>query len=701
LPSNTRLRAVPAWAWLVAIVVVSTAFRTLLSRRLPGPFIFVDELVYSELGRSLAAGGHLLVRDVPTSGYGFVYPLLISPAYWLFESLPTAYAAVKAIGSLVMSLAAIPAYLLARRMLPKGLSLLAAVLAVAVPSMVYTATVMTETVFYTLFLLVALALVAALERPTVVRQLTVLALVLVAYVTRAQSLAFVPAILVAPPLLAFFERRRLRSAFRPFAVLYVSVVGGAVLLALVQLARGSSLRALLGAYAVVGDRSYNVREIADFALWHTADMALYLGVIPLAASIVLVARGRRETREVQTFLAASIPLAVSFTLVVATFATRFAPDRIHERNLFQLAPLLVIGLLVWVNRRDGGVPPSWPLWVGAVMVAVALPLTIPYDRFIGDPARADTLALLPVWTINRHFLGGSVLLTLGLVCAALGLLVLLVPRGAALALPIVVLAWFALMFQPVFSGPHGFERSSAGAVFQGIRGVPRDWIDDSLPASARVAALWSGRSDRFVINQNEFFNRRIGQIYYTGKTTDPTILGGFHERRVTFGPNGLARTDDGRLVRPRYLLTDGYVTPDGTPVARDPALGTTVWRLRGPLVQTVGVTGVYADGWSGPRATWTRRHCRGGTLRVVLESDPRLFDLPTTVVARSGERRVRITVPRVGRVTMRVPLPADADTCVVRFAVSPTRVPSEVEPGSGDDRRLGTHFRAFDYRPAN
>jgi len=28
-------------------------------------------------------------------------------------------------------------------------------------------------------------------------------------------------------------------------------------------------------------------------------------------------------------------------------------------------------------------------------------------------------------------------------------------------------------------------------------------------------------------------------------------------------------------------------------------------------------------------------------------------------------------------------------------------VPSEVEPGSGDDRRLGTHFRAFDYRPAN
>jgi hypothetical protein len=49
---------------------------------------------------------------------------------------------------------------------------------------------------------------------------------------------------------------------------------------------------------------------------------------------------------------------------------------------------------------------------------------------------------------------------------------------------------------------------------------------------------------------------------------------------------------------------------------------------------------------------------------------------------------------------MRVPLPPGRDTCIVRFAVSPTRVPSDVQPGNGDDRRLGTHFRSFFYRPA-
>ena len=88
LRSSARLRAVPAWAWLVAIVAGSTVFRALVARGMPGPFIFIDELIYSELAKSFASGGHFLVRDVPTSGYGIVYPVLISPAYRLFDDLP-------------------------------------------------------------------------------------------------------------------------------------------------------------------------------------------------------------------------------------------------------------------------------------------------------------------------------------------------------------------------------------------------------------------------------------------------------------------------------------------------------------------------------------------------------------------------------------------------------------------------------------
>jgi len=184
-----RLRGVPAWGWLGAIVLVSFAVRAWLARGMLGPFIMVDELIYSELAKSFADSLSFAVREIPTRGYGVVYPAAIAPAYALFERVPDAYAGLKTINSLVMSLAAIPAYLLARRVVRPPSALLAAVLSVAIPSMVYTATVMTENAFYPVFLLAALLLVRMIEQPTTRAQVAFLAVVVLALLTRAQAVA--------------------------------------------------------------------------------------------------------------------------------------------------------------------------------------------------------------------------------------------------------------------------------------------------------------------------------------------------------------------------------------------------------------------------------------------------------------------------------------------------------------------------------
>jgi hypothetical protein len=335
--------------------------------------------------------------------------------------------------------------------------------------------------------------------------------------------------------------------------------------------------------------------------------------------------------------------------------------------------------------------------LATVAVAAAAPLTIPFTRFIGEPVRGDTLALLPVWTINRHFVAGSVLLTVGLVCGALGALVLLVPRRAGLALPVVVLAWFALLVQPVFGGPHGFRHSSAGAVFQGIRGVQRDWIDDAVPKSARVAVVWSGPPvDQLVVWENEFFNRAVEQVYYTHRPTDVAI----NEKAIRFDRSGLARTDGGQLLRTRYILTDGALTPDGKLLAID-AHGESLWRLRGPLFSTTTVHGLFPDTWSGKHVTWIRRRCRGGVLSVTLNSGPELFTGPNRVDAEIGGKRYSAPVARLGLSKLRVPIPAGVSTCIVHFTVARTLVPSIVTNGrNGDTRRLGAHFNIFEYRAA-
>ena len=78
----------------------------------------------------------------------------------------------------------------------------------------------------------------------------------IAFATRAQSLAFLPAIATAPLLLALFERRW--SAVRPFAPLYGILAGADDSRRWsVQAARGLGPTDLLGAYSIVGDGGYD------------------------------------------------------------------------------------------------------------------------------------------------------------------------------------------------------------------------------------------------------------------------------------------------------------------------------------------------------------------------------------------------------------------------------------------------------------
>jgi 4-amino-4-deoxy-L-arabinose transferase-like glycosyltransferase len=685
-----RLVLVPDAIWLAAIVVVSAAARIWLGRDMPAPFVFVDELIYSELARSLSDSGSFAVRGVPTTGYSILYPALIAPAYWLFDGLTSAYAAAKATNAIAMSLAAVPAWLLARRVIGRWLALLAAALAVAVPSMAYTATLVTENLFYPLALAFAWALVRVLERPSWAR-VAVLAVTLgAALATRSQALGFVGAIVLAPLVLALV--RRDARTIRPFLPLLGGIVALGLLVLGVQLARGRSLSDLLGAYSVVVEGDYDVDLALRFWLWHVEELALYLGVVPVVALVVLLARGGRLPARLQEHLAATVALVVTSTLVVATFASRFAPDRIQDRYLFFLTPLLVVALLAWVEL--GAPRPRVALAVGAVAVT-ALVVAFPYVRFIGEPAKSDTFGVLPLWSANEHLLGDSYRLTVLAGTILLVALMAFVPARLAVAVPLALLLLFAVLSRPVWSGPQGVLRSGEGALFQGIRTVERDWIDSVVPAPDDVIVLWTGRADRFTVNQNEFFNRRVGDVYYTSSPTP----GGIGETAVTIDPaDGTVRTADGGTIDAAYALLDGSVIPDGHAVARDDGLGTTLWRLSGPLASTTKVTGLYPnDTWSGPRATWKRVRCKGGELIAALHSDPTLFaGRITDVLATVAGRPVaRMRVPPEGSVSMRVPLEPVDDTCTVRFTVSPTLVPAEVLSGSTDDRQLGVHFDSF------
>ena len=657
----------------------------------------VDEIIWSEVARGLAEAREPLLRGQRDPGYSIVYPLLISPVYALFESLPDAYAALKVLNAVLMSLAAVPAYFLARRVVKDELALLAAVLAVAVPSLAYTGTVMTENVFYPLFLVVALALLLVLEQPTGSRVVLLFALLGLAFATRVQAVALLPAVLVAPFVLSIFERRRLGSTISRFRSLY-GVTAGLVVAALaVLLIGGRSPQDLLGAYSSVDEASYDLGEVLQYLWWHVAELALYVLVIPLAATIVLLGRVRSLDQRLQAFLAATVSLTVCLVPVVAAFASRFS-DRIEERNLFYVAPLFCIALLAWVEQ---GAPRPRVLAAAAAIASALLVVAIPFDRFLTTSAITDTLMLLPLWSLQDRIGEDWIALAATALAASLAAAFLFVPRRYALALPLLVLGLWVLAIRPIWWGTHGFERFSRGALFQGIRTAERDWVDRTLPADARAAFLWTGRTDRLTVNETEFFNRGVGPVYYV---TDPTP-GGLPETRVRIHPRtGRVTLPDGAPVRDRFLLTDSSFEPDGEALARDNGWGVTLWRVKVPLVYAVRIDGLYpSDTWSGKTVTYVRRRCVPGRLSVSLSSDSSLFLEPQTVLARSNGAVVgRVRLRPEGRTVLNVPVSPlrGTNACRVVYTVTPTAVPAEVFGAENTDpRELGAHFNRFVYKP--
>ena len=687
---RNRVRAVPAWAWVGAIVGVSTVMRFAFARHMVGPWIMIDEIVYSELAKSFAATGSFAVREVPTGGYGVVYPILISPAYALFRSIPTVYSAIKLINALLMSLTAVPAYLLARRVVSMRGALIVAVLAVAVPSTFYAGTVMTENAFYPIFVLLALALVALLERPRLVTVVFFLAATALAYETRAQAVAVVPAALLAPLLIAALVRRP-RELLR-YKLLYAAVGGVALLAVLAEVARGRSVSSLLGAYAAATHSSYDVGTVSRWLLWHLSELQLYVGFVPVFALVLLCVQGRALSSAERAVVAATVSLVAFLAVEVAAFASQPSVLRIEERNLFYVAPLLFTCLVLWIER---GMPrPRGATAVAAVGV-VALAAAVPYERFIDTSATSDTFGVLALWStaVWLQVAAGDIRWLVAGAAAVLVAAAALGPLRLWWALPGAVFLLYLGAMQPVDSRT---QRASIGALFQGITKSDRDWITAIVGSSdpRRVAVLWTGATDRLTVNENEFFNRDVGPIY----TTNGAVPGGLAQTPVAVNRASGNYLAAGQVVHVQDVLTDTSISVAGRAIGGDPKKGLVLLHVNGPLRAEHITTGIdYPDLWAGHTAMYRRFGCRGGRLDVQLGSDAHLFKSAQLVEAYVRGRLVASTLVGPYReATMHVRLVrGPRGSCTVRFRIPRTRVPARVEPPSTDTRELGIRFLDF------
>ena len=648
----------------------------------PSPWIFQDELGYAELARSFAVDQQFTIRGGHNEGFGLLYPLLISPAYFLFESGVNAYDAIRIENAFLISASAVPTYLLARLVSGRVLSVLTAILSVAIFSMAYSGVVMTENAFYPAVAASACAMAYALVRPTIPRQLLVFLFIGLAFGVRVQAIVLVPAFVAAIALLGVADavrarQDRLRVLWATVRVFWFSLAlmaAGAVLLVAAQAARGASPSGILRGYSSVARTNYDWGEVAHWVWLHLAELDFATGIFPFAAFLLLpfIAVQRDVPREVAAIAAVALPVVAVFVISVSAYASQPDVIRIEERNLFHVVPLLFVSLAAWI--ATGSRRPAVPT-VLAAMVSGLLVTAIPLVQFLNDTARHSTMSLLPLRRMEQEIGFDDLQILVGVIGLAAAGVFMLVPRRLTIALPVAVLAFFALGTWSVEGFTH---EASKGARVIGVGGQPRDWIDGKVPNGDEVVQLVSG-TNGYSYWVNEFFNNSVGRVYNLNGQHDS-----FPQETLVPDGDGILRTGSGESVRTDYGQSARWVRLRGTEVARDPLTGVRLARLDGPLAVDQRVEGVYEDLWSAPSVSYWRYACEPGTVVARLLSDKRLYPAGQTVTATAPGDRGRRSGS--GRRTRRRRSPSQwirSRTAHARSRSRSRQLPPRVVPTSG------------------
>jgi len=303
-------------------------------------FVMTDELLYERLAISIANTNSPLprVHTEAVSNINQLYPLLIAPA---FRSLSIEHAFHQAhiLNAFVMSSAAIPAFLLARRLTSnRFLPFFVAVATVTVPWITLASFLLTEVAAYPAFVWALLGIQAAVARPSVRTDLLAVAAIALAVLARTQFYALaavLPAVIVADALVG----RRLRAAIREhWALVATYAIGAACALVLFVLGH-----TLLGTYSQTAKGNPLPRQIVESAPAHLAVVALAGGLLPFllggAWAVSNVLRIDRGERRVFAWL--TVVTVVVLAVEVASFNLRFGGGLVRERYLFYLTPLLL------------------------------------------------------------------------------------------------------------------------------------------------------------------------------------------------------------------------------------------------------------------------------------------------------------------------------------------------------------------------
>jgi hypothetical protein len=644
------------YLWLSGIYMVEAWRRTT-------PWLFGDELEFTQLSRSIAATGHPAERGHPHSADS-VYTYLIAPL-WRIHDVATAYSAIKYVDVLLMAAVVFPTYLLARLVVGKTAALFAAAGAAAIPSLAYSSYLVEEPAAYPYAALCFFVIAKAFVTRS--RRWMAGAILAAAFAPLVRTeLAMIPATLVLAALFAAWSSGRARAwragwSTGDWVGAVVLIVGAIFLVGAVGSHHSTEISRVT--------RGYKHRLIND-GNWAAGSLALGMGVLPFMAGLAALFRVRGEppSREVRLFRCVSLAGIVAFGLytgIKAAYLSTVFATRVEERNLMYIAPLLFVGTALVLSRRRVSVvglcvTGAYTLY----LLGYALYHVTQYPYQMGIQLYSDALGFAIVQQANRDIswtphLVREIVIAMSIISA----IVLVAPRflrgrvlvAVTAAAAIGVVGWNLTGEIAASAGTNSIARQAATTL-----GRPYSWVDD---ATHGRSTLYMGEEEH---DQNpewllEFWNRSLARI----SSLDGSVLGpGFSGSPNILRNGALYWTDEpGALpIQYDYAVEDlPCIDLAGTSVKKHryrAGGGFQTWalvRLAQPNRLQSTCTGIYADGWSGANDSFYYRFSNAaGWLRVAYSRPENYPIRPSPIHITVAALKIADQQPALGRVTRKV-----------------------------------------------
>jgi hypothetical protein len=637
-----RISAVPARLVLAGIVAVSFFARLLVAMAHATPLYFPDEYIYGTIARSLAEHGRPLIRGHSAHFPAMLEPLAAAP-FWLFHDPELAYRLTQAENALFMSLAAVPVYLLTRRLgLGAGWALVAGALAVASPDLFFVSFVLADPMAYPLALASLYVAVCALSRPTRWNQLAFIALTAVTTLTRIQY-ALLPLVFVAGALAV--ERFSLRSTLRRFRLTWIIFAAPVVLL--VALGPGRAL----GYYNGIVDLHVRPGAIVH---WIATDAMLIVycaGWVLVPGALLGLAYGlwRPRSREEAAFGGVTVGLLVILFAETSMYASN-GSARFQERYFMALLPLVLPWFGLYLTR---GRPGKLAVALVAVIL-IAVSARVPLAPYSVADNKQDSPFLLGVFRLEHAIGVANGSFVVAIVAALLSVLAVGIAWRGRLA--VLALGLTLLLACAASAGSVSFDHHVSRSVRASYLPPDARWIDHS--GLRHVLLVQTPGTPHARAHEELFWNRSLDDVLFFDQASGIDAFG--RDQLETDARGRLLL--HGRVVRAPIAISNYAVRTrfrNAKLVAR--GVDYQLWRPLGIPRLAFFIGGLYTDGWlaqGGHVTVWPERGNRvRGTLRLVLSLPKRTERTVLQLAGPGVAKKVAVLPGSHRRVILRVDHP--------------------------------------------